>query len=101
MAKKDIDLDSIRKVLSLHRKEFERDYGIKEIAVFGSYARGEEGGKSDVDVLVEFKEAPDLLRFIEIERRLEYLLGLKVDLVRKKALREEFKGSILREAVPV
>ena len=80
-------------------KEFEKDYGVREFAVFGSYARGEERKASDVDVLVEFKEAPDLLKFIELERKLEDLLGVKIDLVRKKALRPELKAKILREAV--
>lgn len=57
--------------------------------------------RSDIDILVEFEEVPDLFRFLELERYLEGLLGLKVDLVRKKALREELKDTILSEVVNI
>lgn len=60
-------------------------YKIKELGIFGSLARGEEKKRSDIDVLVAFEEIPDLLRFFELERRLQRLLGKKVDLVRKEA----------------
>lgn len=101
MAKKSIDLDSIKRTLSSHLTEFEREFDVRELSVFGSYVRGEERKGSDVDVLVEFKEAPDLFRFIELERKLEKLLDVKVDLVRKKTLRPELKVKILREAVSI
>jgi predicted nucleotidyltransferase len=101
MAKKYINLESIKRALSSHLKEFEKEYGVREFAVFGSYAKGKERNGSDVDVLVEFAEAPDLFRFIELERKLEELLEVKVDLVRKKALRPELKVKILREAISI
>ena len=76
-------------------------YKIKEIGVFGSIIRGEQNKRSDIDILVEFEETPDLLRFIELERYLEGLFGKKVDLVRKQALRIELKDRILNEVVSV
>lgn len=89
----------IEEILKQHKKELAEKYKIKEIGIFGSYVRGEQKKRSDVDVLVEFVKVPDLLRFIEIERYLQRLLRKKVDLVRKKALRPELKNIILKEVV--
>ncbi|MBI4686137.1 MAG: nucleotidyltransferase family protein [Nitrospirae bacterium] len=72
---------------------------MKEIGVFGSYVRGEQKERSDIDILVEFEELPDLLRFIEIERYLEKLIRKKVDLIEKTGIRPELKDIILRETV--
>jgi predicted nucleotidyltransferase len=91
----------IEQVLREHKKELSKRYKVKEIGVFGSYVRGEEKKTSDVDILVEFEEIPDLFKFIELERHLESILGTKVDLVRKKALREELRDMILKEVVTV
>jgi len=87
-------LDKIKASLSMHAEELRRDYDVEEIGVFGSYARGEQKKTSDVDIYVEFREAPDLLRFIELERKLEDLLGVRVDLVRKRSIRKEIRGSL-------
>jgi hypothetical protein len=74
-------------------------YGIKEIGVFGSYVRGEEG--SDLDILVEFEEDTriSLLDFVGIEIYLSDLLGVKVDLVEKSALKPRIGRHILAEVV--
>lgn len=90
-------VDTIKK----HKKELSEKYKVKEIGIFGSYVRGEEKKKSDVDVLVEFEEVPDLFKFIEIERYLERLLKKKVDLVEKTALKPQLKDIILNEVVNV
>ena len=91
----------VEEVLKQHKKNLAEEYRVKEIGVFGSYVRGEQGKRSDVDILVEFEEVPDLFKFIEVERHLEGILGLKVDLVRKKALRKELKDIILSEVVNI
>ena len=92
-------LDEIRKILE-QQKDFLRDkYKVKEISIFGSFVRGEQKKTSDVDILVEFYETPDLLTFLELERFLEELLGIKVDLVRKPALRKEIREQVLQEAL--
>ncbi len=90
----------LEKLRGLDPKIKER-YKIKEIGVFGSTIRGEQHRKSDIDVLVDFKETPDLLEFIALERRLQRFLGRKVDLVRKQAIRVELKDKILKETVSV
>jgi predicted nucleotidyltransferase len=93
--------EEIRSVLSAHKSELIKNYKLKEIAIFGSYVRGEQKTTSDVDILVDFEEVPDLLKFIELEQYLEELLNIKVDLVRKSAIRPELKHSIINEAVQV
>ena len=94
-------LQEIKEILARHKREIKEKYMVKEIGVFGSYLRGEHNKKSDIDILVEFYEVPGLLKFIELEEYLEELLGVKVDLVRKGAIREELKRKILDEVVLV
>lgn len=94
-------LKDIKKILSSHKTELQEKYKIKEIKIFGSYVRDEQKKRSDVDILVDFYELPDLLKFIEIERHIEEILGVKVDLVRKPALRVELRDKILSEAVEI
>ena len=59
-------------------------YGAKKISIFGSYARGEERGASDVDLMVEFSERKSLFDIVGIEQELSEALGIKVDLLTEK-----------------
>jgi len=59
-------------------------YGVKKISIFGSYARGEERGASDVDLMVEFSERKSLFDIVGIEQELSEALGIKVDLLTEK-----------------
>jgi len=83
--------------------DLQKKYGVRGLWVFGSRLRGNARPDSDLDVLVEFDERPlSLLNFIiEIENRLSDLLGIKVDLVEKKALKPLIGRHILQEAVAV
>jgi len=94
-------LKEIKEILGSHKKELGEKYKIKEISMFGSYVRNEQKRMSDIDILVDFYEVPDLLKFIEMERYLEEMLRVKVDLVPKPALRVELKDKILSEAVEI
>jgi predicted nucleotidyltransferase len=76
-------------------------YAIRTLALFGSYARGTPHTRSDLDLLIEFDRVPSLLKFIELEQRLTDLLGVKVDLVMKGALKPAIGRRILAELVPV
>ena len=68
----------IDKVLSKH--------GAKKIAVFGSYARGEQKKNSDIDIIVEFYEGKSLLDIVGIELELEEKIGINVDLLTEKSI---------------
>lgn len=74
-------------------------YGIKSLSLFGSYIRGEENEKSDIDLLVEFNKTIDLFNFIGLENYLSDICGRKVDLVMKSSLKPRIKDQILKEAV--
>ncbi|MGB7000480.1 MAG: nucleotidyltransferase family protein [Halobacteriota archaeon] len=97
----DISTDKIKRVLKKHDSELREKYGIKEIGVFGSYMRGEQKKGSDIDILVEFypDAEMDLITFVELEEHLSDLLGIKVDLVMKSALKPRIGKHILKEVV--
>jgi predicted nucleotidyltransferase len=88
-------------ILKKHEKELKKTYGIKKIGIFGSYLRGEAKEESDFDILVEFEEDANigLLKFVEIENYLSDLLGVKVDLVEKSALKPRIGKHILKEVI--
>jgi len=94
-------LSDIKEILKKHEEELKEKYKIKEIGIFGSYLRGEAKESSDVDILVEFR--PDakisLLDFVELENYLSELLGVKVDLVERSALKQRIGKQILNEVI--
>ena len=87
--------------MALHKEDLRQKYKVKEIGIFGSYARQEQKKKSDVDVLVTFYETIDLFSFIELENHLSDLFGIKVDLVMKEGIKPRLKEKILSEAIYV
>jgi len=92
-------LEEIKRILQQHKEELKAKYKVEEIGVFGSYVRGQQKKRSDIDILVEFEVVPGLLKFIELEDYLSKLLGIKVDLVRKSSIRKELRDTILQEVV--
>jgi len=82
--------------------ELHERYGVCALWLFGSYVRGEQGRRSDLDVLVEFDDRPlSLLQFIALQHYLSDLLQVKVDLVEKETLKPAVGRQILSEAIPV
>ncbi|MFH1452682.1 MAG: nucleotidyltransferase family protein [Armatimonadota bacterium] len=96
-------LDEIKRILNNHKEKLKKKYGIKEIGIFGSYLRGENNIKSDLDILVEFEKNAliGLLKFVNMENYLSELLGVKVDLVEKSSLKPRIGRHILNEVVPL
>lgn len=90
-------LRDVQRILRVHKEELRERYGVKRIGVFGSYSRGEQKEDSDVDILVEFEKPIGLIDFIRLQEYLESLLGVKVDLVTKGALKKRIKERILQE----
>jgi len=68
-----------------------KPYGLKRLAVFGSYARGDDTAASDIDLLVEFEDPPrkklGLLEWVRLEREIGEMLGRDVDMVDAEALK--------------
>jgi len=93
--------EELRAILSQHKEKLKQRYKVKAIGIFGSFVRDEQHEDSDVDILVEFERPIGFFRFLELEEHLCELLGAKVDLVSKKALRPYIGRAILQEVVPV
>lgn len=95
------NVEEAKAVLKEHKDEVIQKYHVSELGIFGSFVRGEQKRRSDIDILVEFDERniPGLLKLIEMERYLEKLLRKKVDLVRKGGIRPELRKIILKEVV--
>ncbi|NJE61702.1 nucleotidyltransferase family protein [Thermococcus sp. 21S7] len=90
-------LEDVQKILRAHRRELSEQYGVRRIGVFGSYSRNEQRADSDVDILVEFERPVGLITFVRLQEYLEELLGVKVDLVTREALKKRLRERILRE----
>jgi predicted nucleotidyltransferase len=91
------DTDYFLKIFRQHFPEIKEKYSVSYLGIFGSYVRGEQTSESDLDVLVEFDEKPGLFEYIELEDYLSDLLGVKVDLVMKSALKPNIGKRILNE----
>jgi len=95
-------IEEIKEILTEHKEELRERFRVREIGVFGSYVRGEQKEKgSDIDILVEFEEPIGLFEFMDLEEYLSSLLGGKVDVVSRKALKPRIGEYILKEVVYV
>jgi len=76
-------------------------HGASNVRVFGSVARGDADGQSDVDFLVEMAKGRSLFDLGGLLSDLQELLGRRVDVVTERGLRERIRGRVLREALPL
>ena len=76
----------IIKILSKNKTELEKRFKVKKLALFGSYARGEESDASDVDILVDVDPSIGL-EFVTLAESIEKMLGIKADVVSRKAIK--------------
>jgi uncharacterized protein len=83
------------------KAELTERYRVRELALFGSLARQEQGPTSDVDLLVDFTEGATLFDLVGLGLFLEEKLGCPVDVVPRRALRREIGDEALNQAVPV
>ncbi|MEO0091987.1 MAG: nucleotidyltransferase family protein [candidate division WOR-3 bacterium] len=94
-------VEEIKSIIKEHMDVLRDKYSVKEIGLFGSYLRGAQKATSDIDVLVDFKEGADLFSLVGLAIFLEEKLGVKVDVVPKRALRKELREQVLKEVVLV
>ena len=80
------NFEEIKKILIEHEEELKSKFKVKELGIFGSYARNEQREDSDVDIIVDF-DGPIGLEFVDLAEHLESILGLKVDLVPRDAIK--------------
>jgi len=96
-------LKEIKRLLKVLNPVLKKNFSVKTLELFGSFVRGEQTEKSDLDVLVTFAEPNnvDLFKFIELRLFLKDELGVDVDLIEKDTLKPRLKGQILEEAIKV
>ena len=87
----------IHSVLQEHMGLLKKDFHVERIGVFGSSVRGEQAEKSDIDILVEFSRPVGFFHFMQLETYLGRILGAKIDLVSRKALKPYIGRRILKE----
>ena len=88
-------------LLRQHMPDLETRYRVASLGVFGSYVRNEQQPDSDLDLLVEFHDPPSLFTFIRLENELSDLLGVKVDLVMRSALKPGVGRHVLDETIQI
>lgn len=86
-------LYEIKSKLGIHKSRLFKEYPIKSLGIFGSYARQEQSETSDLDILVEFSDKIGI-RFIDLAEELEGILGVNVDLVSKKGIKDKYLAAI-------
>jgi predicted nucleotidyltransferase len=97
---KQLIVTDIRRALTDRKDDLDR-LGVASLAVFGSVARDEARPDSDVDMLVEFDGSATLARFMDLKSLLEEILGRRVDLVTRKAVRDRLRPEVEKDAVRV
>lgn len=94
------EIEEIKDIINRHRQELEERFKVKSIAIFGSYARGDQTPESDIDIMVEFR-APVGFLFIHLADYLEQILETKVDLLTREAVKPNRRRYIMEELVYV
>ena len=93
-------LEDIKLTLGDHKQQLFNDYPLKSMAIFGSYSRKEQDEKSDLDIIVEFKDKIGI-RFVDLAEEIENLIGFKVDLVSRNGIKEKYFQSINSDLIYV
>ena len=88
-------------LLAKHKSTLAVQFGVTDLALFGSIVRDTARPGSDVDILVRFDGPATAQRYFGVMFYLEDLLGCPVDLVTDKALRKELRPYVELEAVHV
>ena len=92
-------LEKLKAELEAIKPVLKQRYKVETIGIFGSYSRGEQTKKSDLDILVSFSESIGIYKFVEVEEFISSKLGVRIDLVQKGALLPMIKDQILNETM--
>ena len=96
MSREDVLKEKRNEILEIAER-----YGAKNVRIFGSSARGDVGPESDVDFLVDLEPGRNLFDLGGFLYEVQELLGVSVDVVTEKGLRDHVRPSVLRDAVPL
>ena len=88
-------------VLTKLKPQLQKQFGVSELALFGSAARDELRPDSDIDVLVKFDAVATSMRYFGVQFAIEDAMGMPVDLVTDNALRRELRPYVERERIRV
>jgi len=78
-----------------------RKHGVSKAGIFGSYARGEQDAKSDIDFLIKIRDNASLTDIIHLQINLEKVFKRKIDVVEYEVIRPELKERILNEEIRI
>ena len=92
-------LEEIKELIRQHKPELKRQFHVDKIAVFGSYARGKQKKRSDIDFLVTFDESISLFTLGGLYEYLKEIMGTDVDVVAREDLRPEFRENVMKDIV--
>ena len=99
---KPCEKEEILEILRKHKDYLRKKFGVREIGLFGSFAKGNQTEDSDIDILIEVERGRmSLISYMKLKFFLEDLLGRKVDLVTKKSLKPELKENVLKDIIYV
>jgi predicted nucleotidyltransferase len=94
-------INQLKSRITLLMPVLKENYRVESLEIFGSYTRGEQSQKSDLDLLITFSAAYSLWDLLDVKEFLTKKLRLKVDLVPKDSLKPLLKEQITQEAIPI
>ena len=99
--KNEIDFATIKGFFASEKDRLQREYHLKEIGIFGSFARGEQKKNSDIDILVSFHAGARIggLQYIALKQELSEKLGRKVHISSREYLKPHIGKEIEREVI--
>ena len=101
MTEATMNRDEVLSLLRAHKAALAQRFGVVELRLYGSFARNQAAGDSDVDVLVRFDAPPGWRRYFGAQAYLEDLLGRPVDMATNQELRAEIRPYVERELINV
>ena len=91
----------ILQILKDLKPELEKKYPISELGLFGSYARGDNNEKSDIDILVDFNGRIDGFDYIRLAHDLEDSLQYKIDIVSRGGIKAQYLPYVEKSLIHV
>ena len=89
--------------LKSNKERYSKEFGVRFIGLFGSFARDEASGKSDIDILYEIEENKKLsiFKYLKLISELENNFHTKIDLVRAATLKPQIKSYVYEDLIRV